>query len=60
MFKNCALKTEIYKKKTPKYALDFLSQYNDGGDDMLSRVVIGDETVVSVLSLDTLTCQQAL
>lgn len=41
------LLTEDHKKKRFECALNFLTQYNEEGDEMLSRIVTGDETWVS-------------
>ena len=39
--------TEQHKKQRMSSALHFLTRYNDGGDDFLSRIVTGDETWVA-------------
>lgn len=41
------LLTEDHKKKRLASSLTFLTRYNEEGDDMLSRIVTGDETWVS-------------
>lgn len=44
------LLTENHKKKRLECVLDFPSQYDNEGDEMLSRIVTGDENRISHIS----------
>nr|XP_015920477.2 histone-lysine N-methyltransferase SETMAR-like [Parasteatoda tepidariorum] len=45
--------TEQHKKQRMGSALQFLTRYNEDGDDFLSRIVTGDETWVSYETPET-------